>query len=193
MRFMKNFISVISAIVLSAVLGAAIFINETNLSVERKITASNESAPRECLKIFEEFFQYVYKGKSDIVKDMKAQDKWLSKNLKNAFTKHIEASGKPEENPDYPSNASFVGAWEYPAGYSVIGSRKYGNRAIIDVNYKWGKGQNYEGDERQMSFIFVFEEKSWKLDDVYTFKSEYSSEESLAYYFKNSRTLKINY
>ena len=67
------------------------------------------------------------------------------------------------DDPDFPHNGTFVGSWDYPSTYSVVASRRYGKRSIIDVLYKWGhKGTNYPGDERTSSFIFLYEESAWE-------------------------------
>ena len=100
-------------------------------------------------------------------------------------TKHTitEVKGKP----DFPGNGTFIGSWDYPTTYSIVSSRRYGNRAIIDVLYKWGPKTNYPGDERTTSFIYVYEDRTWKLDDVYTFRGEFATAESLNQYFLDKR------
>ncbi|HEX8246561.1 MAG TPA: hypothetical protein VF599_00125 [Pyrinomonadaceae bacterium] len=181
---MKNFISGIFVIVLfAAVLGTGVLFN-TKFFGGEKIPASNNgdaAAPPECLKTFDEFFEYVYngKGKTNIAEDAAAQEKWLSKHLKKIFTENIKVMSKPDNSHDFPSNGTFVGSWEFPASFSVAGSRRYENRSVVDVRYKWGRGQNYEGDERLTSFIFVLEDGKWKLDDIYTFRGEFIGEGSL--------------
>ena len=61
------------------------------------------------------------------------------------------------------------------------------NRAVIDVLYEWDENgsldNQYPGTKALKSFIFVFEDGVWKLDDVYTFSDEYASPESLRAYF----------
>lgn len=159
---------------------------------------ANRQAPAECLAVFREFFAYVQKTKPDIVTDEEAQNRWLTKWMRTAFVEHIKRSAKPEENPDYPSNGNFVGVWDEPTTYSIVGSRHYDfrnddnpndNRAVIDVLYEWdtysdGLNNNYPGEKQLYSFIFVFEDEAWKLDDIYTFDDEYASPESLRKYFE---------
>ena len=159
---------------------------------------ANRQAPTECLAVFREFFAYVKKAKPDIVTDERAQNRWLTKKMRTAFLEHIKRSAKPEENPDFPSNRNFIGVWNEPTTYSIVGSRHYDfrnadnpndNRAVIDVLYEWEENPDgsldnqYPGEKFLMSFIFVYEDGVWKLDDVYTFDDEYMSPESLRQYF----------
>src|SRR3712207_8727287 len=38
----------------------------------------------------------------------------------------------PDQAIDLPSNKTFVGSWDYPTTYSIIGSRRYGERAVVE-------------------------------------------------------------
>jgi hypothetical protein len=71
------------------------------------------------------------------------------------------------------------GSWSYPTTYSILGSRRYDNHAIIDVLYSWGNGINYEGDREVVSFIFNLEDKHWLLDDIYMFGGKDTAATSL--------------
>jgi len=145
------------------------------------------AAPKQCLLAFREFFNYLQKKEPDIVKDERAQKLFLSENLRKAFQQKIASFTAGSDDPDFPSNTTFIGSWDYPTTYSIVSSRRYGDRAIIDVLYKWGPNTNYPGDERTMSFIYVFEDRMWKLDDIYTFRGEFSAAESLNQYFRDKR------
>lgn len=164
--------------------------------VENK-SQSNRQAPAECISVFRQFFSYVQKSKPNIVTDEKAQNLWLTKRMRRAFAEHIKRSGNPKENPDYPSNLNFIGVWNEPTTYSIVGSRHYDfrnndnpndNRAIIDVLYEWdekGSPDNQYPREKQFySFIFVYEDGVWRLDDIYTYDDEYTKAESLRNYFE---------
>ena len=145
------------------------------------------TAPGQCLLAFREFFNYLQKNEPSIVKDERAQKLFLSENLRKAFQQKIASFTNGSDDPDFPGNGTFVGSWDYPTTYSIVSSRRYGNRAIIDVLYKWGPNTNYPGDERTTSFIYVFEDRMWKLDDVYTFRGEFATAESLNQYFLDKR------
>jgi hypothetical protein len=145
------------------------------------------AAPKQCLLAFREFFNYLQKNEPSIVKDERAQKLFLSENLRKAFQQKIASFTSGSDDPDFPSNATFIGSWDYPTTYSIVSSRRYGDRAIIDVLYKWGPKTNYPGDERTTSFIYVFEDRMWKLDDVYTFRGEFATAESLNQYFLDKR------
>ena len=144
------------------------------------------AAPKQCLLAFREFFSYLQKNEPSIVKDEGAQKLFLSENLRKAFQQKI-ASFNGSDDPDFPGNGTFIGSWDYPTTYSIVSSRRYGNRAIIDVLYNWGPKTNYPGDERTTSFIYVFEGRMWKLDDIYTFRGEFATAESLNQYFTDKR------
>ena len=164
--------------------------------IENKSQANNQ-APEECLAVFRDFFAYVQNLETNIVTDENAQSRWLTKKMRRDFVQHIKRSGKPEENPDYPSNGTFIGVWNEPTTYSIVGSRHYDfknknnpndDRAIIDVLYEWeektnGLDNQYPGQKSLYSYIFVFEDGAWKLDDFYTYDDEYASPGSLRQYF----------
>lgn len=142
------------------------------------------AAPPECLASFREFFRYLQKNEPSIVQDEQAQKRWLTQQLRKALAQKVATFTSPADNPDFPSNATFIGSWDYPTTYSIVASRRYGKRAVIDVLYKWGPNTNYPGDERTTSFIFLLEDGAWKLDDIYTFRGEFAQAESLNQYFR---------
>ena len=142
------------------------------------------AAPKECLVAFREFFRYLQKNEPSIIRDEQAQKRWLTQELRKALLAKVATFTSPQDNPDFPSNSTFIGSWDYPSTYSIVASRRYGPRAVIDVLYKWGPKTNYPGDERTTSFIFVLEDGGWKLDDVYTFRGKFAQAESLNQYFR---------
>jgi hypothetical protein len=141
-------------------------------------------APRECLATFRDFFHYLQKPDANIIRDEVAQKRWLSQELRKALAQKVATFTSPADDPDFPSNATFVGSWDYPTTYAVVASRRYGQRAVIDVLYKWGPKTNYPGDERTTSFIFLYQDGAWKLDDIYTFRGEFVQAESLSQYLR---------
>ena len=151
---------------------------------EVKHGAPVAAAPRECLAAFRGFFQFLQKSEPGIVRDEQAQKRWLSQELRKALAQKLATFTSPKDDPDYPSNNTFIGSWDQPSNYSIVASRRYGKRAVIDVLYKWGPKTNYPGDERTTSFIFLLEDGTWKLDDIYTFRGEYVQAESLHQYLR---------
>ena len=137
------------------------------------------AVPKECLLAFREFFRYLQQSEPSIVRDEQAQKRWLTQELRKALTQKVATFTNPQDNPDFPGNQTFIGSWDYPTTYSIVSSRRYGKRAVIDVLYKWGPKTNYPGDERTTSFIFLLEDGVWKLDDVYTFRGDFVQAESL--------------
>jgi hypothetical protein len=150
--------------------------------VEVKHNAPAVGAPRECLSAFRSFFQYLQTSDPGIVRDEPAQKRWLTQELRKALAQKVGTFTSPADDPDYPGNNTFIGSWDRPSSYSIVSSRRYGNRAVIDVLYKWGPKTNYPGDERTTSFIFVLEDGAWKLDDIYTFRGKFAQAESLSQY-----------
>ena len=159
---------------------------------------ATKKAPAECVATFRAFFRYVQKREPSILTDQQAQNRWLSRLMRMSLADHVKRSGDPKENPDYPSNQTFVGVWNKPTIFSIIGSRHYDyrnadnpddNRATVDVLYEWGENKDgnldnqYPGEKSMRSFIFVHEEGAWKLDDIYTFTDEYANPSSLRGYF----------
>ena len=188
---------------LICLLGAFLFITNSCMKVAGRREVQNNSqdqkqAPAECVAVYREFFAYVLKQEPNIVTDERAQERWLSKLMIKAFRDHIKRSAPASENPDYPTNGMFVGVWNYPTTYSIVGSRHYDyrnndnpddNRAVIDVLYEWdtysdGLENQYPGEKSMRSFVFVHEDGAWKLDDIYTFSDEYSRPGSLRSYLQ---------
>jgi hypothetical protein len=143
------------------------------------------AAPAVCLTAFRQLFTYLQNSQPSIVKDQQAQNKFLSKNLREALQKKVASFKDQPEDPDFPTNNTFIGSWDTPSTYTILGSRRYDKRVVIDIWYEWGKDTNYPGDTRLSNFIYVFEDGAWKLDDVYTFRGEYASAESLNFYLRS--------
>ena len=160
----------------------AVVAQQTIVEVKNRAVAA--TAPKECLTTFREFFRYLQKNEPSIVRDEQAQKRWLTQELRKALAQKVATFTSPQDNPDFPGNGTFVGSWDYPTTYSIVSSRRYGKRAVIDVLYKWGPKTNYPGDERTTSFIFMLEEGAWKLDDVYPFRGAFAQAESLNQYFR---------
>ena len=151
---------------------------------EVKYNAPAVAAPKECLLAFRELFRYLQENEPSIVRDEQAQKRWLTQELRKALMAKVATFTSPQDDPDFPGNRTFIGSWDYPSTYSIVASRRYGPRAIVDVLYKWGPKTNYPGDERTTSFVFLLEDGAWKLDDVYTFRGKFAQAESLNQYFR---------
>lgn len=150
-------------------------------SPRKQVTVS--VAPAEVLTTFRQFFAYVQKPEPNIVKDETAQSKWLSKSLRDGLRQKVLSFKDQPDSPDVPSNMTFVGSWDQPTTYSIVSSRRYNQRAVVDVWFSWGQKTNYPGDSRLSYFVFVLEDGAWKLDDIYTFNGAFSQAESLNAYF----------
>ena len=169
---------------ISLILASSLVAYGQSAIVEVKHSAPATAAPRECLAAFRGFFQYLQKNEPGIVRDEQAQKRWLTQELRKALAQKLATFTSPADDPDYPSNNTFIGSWDQPSSYAIVASRRYGKRAVIDVLYKWGPKTNYPGDERTTSFIFLLEDGAWKLDDIYTFRGEFVQAESLNQYLR---------
>lgn len=178
-------------------------LGQTRIPEVSKKSDENRQAPDECLKQFRDLFKYLQEREPDIVEDEQAQKRWLSKLMRASLAGFAKRAGNARDHHDFPSNQTFIGVWNNPTSFSILGSRHYDyrdpdnpddNRAVIDVLYEWEENPDgnlnnqYPGEKSLRSFIFVHEDGSWKLDDIYTFTDEYASPESLRGYFDtNSR------
>jgi len=195
---MQTFI--ITTLKIISLLGLVCVTNSCTRIVGMREVESNQQvqkqAPAECLAVFREFFSYVQKSEPDLITDEQAQKRWLSQSLRKALAHNLERFGNETNVPDYPSNQSFIGVWDDPTTYSIIGSRHYDfrnnnnpndNRAVIDVLYEWDEvgslDNQYAGEKSIVSFIFIYEDGAWKLDDKYRFTDEYASPGSLSSYW----------
>ena len=174
----------ITLCLLILLVAANVFSQKRHVSTiqEVKSGALSVVAPNECVLAFRDFFRYLQRNDANIVRDQVAQKRWLTAELRKALAQKLATFTSAGDDPDYPGNGTFIGSWDYPTTYSIVASRRYGNRAVIDVLYKWGPKTNYPGDERTTSFIFMLEDGAWKLDDIYTFRGAYVSAESLSQY-----------
>jgi hypothetical protein len=168
---------------------------ETNTKAENIQTDSTVSeAPQECVTKSKEIIAYILRKKPDIGDDKEAQSRWLSESLRkllvyrqDAYTYHKKSIADVSDNvldvphPEQPpGNGDFVGAWDYPTTYKIEGSRRYGERIVVDVTFIWGKGTQYEGDTRLNSYIFKLEDNTCKLNDIYIFEGEFIPASSLS-------------
>jgi hypothetical protein len=159
----------------------------SNIKESAKKPFAVTPAPPAALTTFREFFAYVSKSEPSIVKDEQAQAKWLTKSLRDGLKQKVNSFKDQPDNPDFPGNTTFVGAWDAATTFTILGSRRYNNRVVIDVWFAWGKNTNYEGDSRLSYFIFNLEDGAWKLDDVYTFNGAFAQAESLNSYLWGKR------
>jgi hypothetical protein len=75
-------------------------------------------------------------------------------------------------------NKGVYRAWDTPCSFSLASSHITRDRAIVDVIYKWGRGQQYSGDIRVTSAILVKENGRWFIDDLYTHEGRFCSSDS---------------
>ena len=157
--------------------------------LQEEVASKATGAPAESIRQVREFIRYVFRAKPDLATDAEARQRFLSRQLEEAFvrrqTRYAEFVKKQETPDPPPGNIDFVGSWDYPTSFRFVGSRGYPNRAVIDVLFTWGKDTNYPGDTRLTSYSFIREQGSWKLEDIYTFDGKFMQARSLLQEFRN--------
>jgi len=143
------------------------------------------AAPIECLDTAHLLLSYLLNEKTDIGSDRVMQSQWLSVKLRSELEKkqracEEELKHRPMDKIISPSNNDFLLTWEPPSAYTIIGSRRYGNIAFVDYEFRWGIGKQYEGNMRIQSYIFILENGNWKLDDVYSVREAFAAPGNLS-------------
>lgn len=149
------------------------------------IHASAEQAPLKCRQAAQSLLQYLMDANTNLSDDPEAQHRWLSQQLRQELTQSVkrckeEAARRPDERVDIPSNDDFLSSWDHPTSYKIVGSRRYGDSAVVDVELRWGLRTNYPGDKRVVAYIFRFEDGQWRLDDLYVYRAKHASPLSLS-------------
>lgn len=154
-------------------------------------TRNGAVAPAEAIQRVRELIKYLFHEKPDIASDTSAQTRWLSEPMRKALANRQKVYAQyAKTNPDSPegppSNSDFIGSWNYPTSFRLVGSRLAGQRAVVDVLFTWGKDTEYPGDTRLTYYVLVREKGSWKLEDIYTFEGKFVAAESLLETFRQS-------
>jgi len=138
---------------------------------------AHRNIPEESVALLRDFISYILRLEPDLFHDEVAQKRFLTEELRKAVAHRwrlYQEFIKKHEAHSPPSNGTFVGAWEYPSGYTIEGGHHSENQVIIDVIYKWENPEaNYYGDTRRVSYTLLLEGGTWKLDDAYTHKGEF--------------------
>jgi hypothetical protein len=154
-------------------------------------TSNATAAPAEAVQRAREIILYLFREKPDIASDANAQTRWLSEPMRKALANRQKVyANYAKENPDSPegppSNSDFIGSWNYPTSFRFVGSRLSGQRAVVDILFRWGKNTEYPGDTRLTYYVLVRENDSWKLEDIYTFEGKFVAAESLLETFRQN-------
>ncbi len=163
--------------------------NQAEVREEVSGERNTSVAPAEAVQRVREFIKYLFHQKPDIATDTNAQSRWLSEAMRKALAnRQAVYAAYAKENPDSPegppSNADFIGSWDYPSNFRLVDSRLSGQRTVVDVQFAWGNNTNYPGDKRLTSYILIRETGSWKLEDIYTFEGKFVSADSLLETFR---------
>lgn len=188
---MMKLVLILILVLVTAGLQAVLQAQQKDRAIPRRPAFHEEAVPRrratdapaDSLRQVRTIINYVMKTKPDLATDTPAQQRFLSKRLRNAFARRQTVYAdfvKKNETPDPPpGNIDFVGSWDYPTSFRIVGSRVYDQRAIVDVLFTWGKNTNYEGDTRLTSYSLIREQGGWKLEDIYTFDGKFAEARSL--------------
>ena len=136
------------------------------------------SAPDECLQTLRAFLSYCFDGGADILTDAASQDRWLTPALKQQILDNERMAQDrrkqyPTDRIDSVSNKDFIGFWDLPTTFTILGSRHYGDQAVVDIEYTWSIGTEYEGDRELVSYSLKDDGKSWRVDDVFQLRGPY--------------------
>ncbi|EKD93349.1 MAG: hypothetical protein ACD_28C00165G0001 [uncultured bacterium] len=153
---------------------------------------SASEAPKECLETLRNFLHFLSKDQGNLFNDADAQARFLTKGLRRDMKVRSAVSNRedrehPKEIGTPAGNEVIIGFWEYPSRFSILGSRVYQERAVVDVLYTWGKGKNYEGEKVPVTFIFRMEDQLWRLEDIYCFRGGYNDSCSLSQELRETR------
>lgn len=182
---MRKLVSVPSRFFLFFILFIGIDVLEARIFEVPSFLKTNCEAPKDCLDCLREFLQYVGKPQPELVNDFVAQEKFISSSFRVAINKRVinlqkallEEKGSETRLPT--SNDVFVGFWDLPTTYAILGSRNYNERAMIDVLYTWGKSSNYPGEKVIATFVFSKEQTQWKIEDIYICRGGFNDTYSL--------------
>jgi hypothetical protein len=146
---------------------------------------ARSNIPKEAVALLRDFITYIYRQEPDLFHDESAQKRFLTAELRKAaahrWQLYQDYMKKHEMVHSPPSNGTFVGVWEYPSEYLIEGGRQSEKQVSIDILFKWGCPEdNYYRYTMRVSYTFLHEDGTWKLNDAYTHKGEFMSEYSLS-------------
>lgn len=140
--------------------------------------SSEIAVPPKSLENLRSFLAYIFSNSPNLFFNSDAQDKWLSNDLQASIKRNLliyKYGSLIMESSYFPDNSTFIGAWDDPTHYKIVSSQINSERVEIDIQYIWGKGTNYEGTTRRLTFFFVFENGNWKIEDIYHHQGEFNS------------------
>ena len=139
-----------------------------------------------------EFFAFLLNGfnrrdASDIANNSASQQRWLTPSLRRAMSdrdrwlstvdvRHSAAAVPPQA----ADNGMFIGAWDPPSSFKVVRSIATPFTAIVTIRCDWGRGTQYHGDTRFMSFLLERETGVWRVADIHTHAGKFCSDGRLS-------------
>ncbi|MDR3404925.1 MAG: hypothetical protein P4L99_20640 [Chthoniobacter sp.] len=133
-----------------------------------------------------DFFQYLLSGKHDILKDSTAQNRWLTKDVRQTVAAADAGATKaakahPGEQIDGVDNGTFIAAWDPPTSFKItkVEAKSASATARVNLLYTWGPKTQYPGETRAMTVLLAMEDGAWKVSDIQSHKSKFSPESTL--------------
>ena len=132
--------------------------------------------------VVRELFLYLLDQGTNIAKDVPAQNKWLSKNLRKSLAESAHAVAEARKLPEVdgpdprePDNDTLLDAWDHPTACDVQDALKSAPLQIHVVCH-WGPETNYPGTAREAIVFVEKEDGMWRIANIQWHKNEYSSE-----------------
>ena len=148
----------------------------------KPLVAAPESSPPEL--VVNAFFTYLLKDTPDIADDTGAQNLWLSTSLRQQFletlalNQKLAATNLTAKNEPL-TNGTFLNAWDKPSRFKVLSVQRTPYLSLVKIRYDSDAGTNYEGDQRIMTVVLIFEDGAWRVSDIHTHASKFASNDTL--------------
>jgi len=150
------------------------------------VSAASAATPAAPDATVNDFFKYLLSAKHDIMKDFAAQNRWLTKAVRQTVATTDAAATKaakahPNEEIDGVDNGTFLAAWDPPTSFKItkVESKDGATTARVDLLYTWGPKTEYPGETRKMTVLLTMEDGAWKVSDIQSHKSKFNDESTL--------------
>lgn len=146
--------------------------------------APAKPAPKVPETVVKDFFTYLLTPQRDISTDTEAQNRWLTKSLRQLLGSASEAARKaakarPGDKIDYPGNGTFLGAWDPPTSFDITASQQTPFLALVAIRCRWGPHTEYAGDQRALTVVLAIEDGVWRVSDIHTHAGKFCADTSL--------------
>lgn len=131
-----------------------------------------------------DFFTYLLSAKHHIEKDVAAQKRWLTENVRRELMTADAAAAKaakthPNEEIDGPNNGTFIAAWDPPTSFKITGTKTKDAKASVDLLFTWGPKTQYPGETRKMTVLLALEDGAWRVSDIESHAAKFNQASTL--------------